>query len=150
MSQGNGMRATLQRRMLLLGMIPRQPRRVSAPALVEYLQARGLSTTLRTIERDLEALSLFLPLGRDERDRPYGRYWLSEASLQDVPAMDPETALTLADPRRAFRSTAATVGPGAAQAAGRPRAGCAGFRRRGLRDEPVARAGAHRVQRPTA
>ena len=75
MSQGNGMRATLQRRMLLLGMIPRQPRRVSAPALVEYLQARGLSTTLRTIERDLEALSGFLPLGRDERDRPYGWYW---------------------------------------------------------------------------
>ncbi|MGM0554648.1 MAG: helix-turn-helix transcriptional regulator [Pseudomonadota bacterium] len=95
MSQGNGMRATLQRRMLLLGMIPRQPRRVSAPDLVERLQARGLSTTLRTIERDLEALSGFLPLGRDERDRPYGWYWLSEAPLQDVPAMDPETALTL-------------------------------------------------------
>ena len=95
MSQGNGMRATLQRRMLLLGMIPRQPRRVSAPDLVGRLQTRGLSTTLRTIERDLEALSGFLPLGRDERDRPYGWYWLSEAPLQDVPAMDPETALTL-------------------------------------------------------
>ncbi|TQE98237.1 MAG: WYL domain-containing protein [Spiribacter salinus] len=95
MSQGNGMRATLQRRMLLLGMIPRQPRRVSAPDLVERIQTRGLSTTLRTIERDLEALSGFLPLGRDERDRPYGWYWLSEAPLQDVPAMDPETALTL-------------------------------------------------------
>ncbi|WP_018866207.1 MULTISPECIES: YafY family protein [unclassified Thioalkalivibrio] len=95
MSQGNGMRATLQRRMLLLGMIPRQPRRVSAPALVDHLQARGLPTTLRTIERDLEALSGFLPLGRDERDRPYGWYWLSEAPLQDVPALDPETALTL-------------------------------------------------------
>ncbi|AKJ95345.1 transcriptional regulator [Thioalkalivibrio versutus] len=95
MPEGQGMRATLQRRMLLLGMIPRQPRRVSAPDLVGRLQTRGLSTTLRTIERDLEALSGFLPLGRDERDRPYGWYWLSEAPLQDVPAMDPETALTL-------------------------------------------------------
>ncbi|WP_026333052.1 YafY family protein [Thioalkalivibrio sp. ALE18] len=95
MTQGNGMRATLQRRMLLLGMVPRQPRRVSAPELVERLQARGLDTTLRTIERDLESLSAFLPLGRDERDRPYGWYWLADAPLQDVPALDPETALTL-------------------------------------------------------
>jgi len=89
------MRATLQRRMLLLGMVPRHPRRVSAPELVGRLQARGLSTTLRTIERDLEALSAFLPLGRDERNRPYGWYWLADAPLQDVPALDPETALTL-------------------------------------------------------
>ncbi|WP_018937174.1 YafY family protein [Thioalkalivibrio sp. ALJ24] len=95
MTQGNGMRATLQRRMLLLGMVPRQPRRVSAPELVERLQARGLDTTLRTIERDLESLSAFLPLGRDERDRPYGWYWLADAPLQDMPALDPETALTL-------------------------------------------------------
>lgn len=95
MNQGNGMRATLQRRMLLLGMVPRHPRRASAPDLVKRLQARGLTTTLRTIERDLEALSAFLPLGRDERDRPYGWYWLSEAPLQDIPALDPETALTL-------------------------------------------------------
>ena len=95
MTQGNGMRATLQRRMLLLGMVPRQPRRVSAPELVERLQARGLDTTLRTIERDLEALSAFLPLGRDERDRPYGWYWMADAPLQDMPALDPETALTL-------------------------------------------------------
>jgi predicted DNA-binding transcriptional regulator YafY len=89
------MRATLQRRLLLLGMVPRHPRRISAPDLVAHFESRGIPTTLRTIERDLEALSGFLPLGRDERDRPYGWYWLQDAPLQDIPALDPETALTL-------------------------------------------------------
>ena len=95
MTEGRGSRVTLQRRMLLLGMIPRYPRQRSAPELVEGLSHRGLDVSLRTIERDLENLSLFLPLARDERARPYGWYWTTDAPLQDVPAMDPETALTL-------------------------------------------------------
>ena len=95
MTEGRGSRVTLQRRMLLLGMIPRYPRQRSAPELLESLAHRGLDATLRTIERDLENLSLFLPLARDERMRPYRWYWTSDAPLQDVPALDPETALTL-------------------------------------------------------
>jgi len=95
MTEGRGSRVTLQRRMLLLGMIPRYPRQRSAPELLERLAHRGLDVSLRTIERDLENLSLFLPLARDERARPYGWYWTTDAPLQDVPAMDPETALTL-------------------------------------------------------
>ena len=95
MADGRGSRVTLQRRMLLLGMIPRYPRQRSAPELLERLGHRGLDATLRTIERDLENLSLFLPLARDERTRPYGWYWTTDAPLQDVPALDPETALTL-------------------------------------------------------
>ena len=95
MTEGRGSRVTLQRRMLLLGMIPRYPRQRSAPELLERLAHRGLDVTLRTIERDLENLSLFLPLARDERTRPYGWYWTTDAPLQDVPALDPETALTL-------------------------------------------------------
>jgi hypothetical protein len=95
MTEGRGSRVALQRRMLLLGMIPRYPRQRSAPELLERLAHRGLDVSLRTIERDLENLSLFLPLARDERTRPYGWYWTTDAPLQDVPAMDPETALTL-------------------------------------------------------
>ena len=95
MTEGRGSRVTLQRRMLLLGMIPRYPRQRSAPELLERLAHRGLDATLRTIERDLENLSLFLPLARDERSRPYGWYLTTDAPLQDVPALDPETALTL-------------------------------------------------------
>ncbi len=95
MTEGRGSRATLQRRMLLLGMIPRHPRKRSAPEMVEWLAHRGMDVSLRTIERDLEGLSLFLPLARDDRERPYGWYWTMDAPLQDVPALDPETALTL-------------------------------------------------------
>ena len=95
MTEGRGSRVTLQRRMLLLGMIPRYPRQRSAPELLERLAHRGLDVSLRTIERDLESLSLFLPLARDDRERPYGWYWTTDAPLQDVPALDPETALTL-------------------------------------------------------
>ncbi len=95
MPEGQGMRATLQRRMLLLGMIPRRPRRLSAPDLKERLAYRGIDVSLRTVERDVENLSSFLPLVCDDRERPYGWYWSDEAPLQDVPAMDPETALTL-------------------------------------------------------
>lgn len=96
MPEGQGMRATLQRRMLLLGMIPRHPRRRSAPDLKEGLAYRGIDVSLRTVERDVENLSSFLPLVCDDRERPYGWFWFDEAPLQDVPALDPETALTLA------------------------------------------------------
>ena len=96
MPEGQAMRATLQRRMLLLGMIPRHPRRRSAPDLKEGLAYRGIDVSLRTVERDVENLSSFLPLGCDDRERPYGWYWSDDAPLQDVPALDPETALTLA------------------------------------------------------
>ena len=95
MANGKGMRATLQRRLLLVGMIPRYPRKVTAPELVQRLPGRGIKTSLRTVERDLEALSGFMPLVCDEDSRPYGWSWMKDAPLQDMPTLDPETALIL-------------------------------------------------------
>ncbi len=85
----------LQRRLLLMRLIPRQPRKKSAPELYEELTERGIETTQRTVERDLESLSALMPLVRDERSRPYGWSWTTDAPLLDLPAIDPETALTL-------------------------------------------------------
>lgn len=94
-TMNSGMRSTLQRRMLLLTLLPRHPRRYSAPELTMSLAGRGIRTSLRTVERDLEALSGFLPIACDDRQRPYGWFWTEEAPLKNMPALDPETALTL-------------------------------------------------------
>jgi predicted DNA-binding transcriptional regulator YafY len=80
------------RQWLLLRNIPRHPRRVDARRLMEVLSAEGVSVSLRTIQRDVLALSRVFPLECDEA-KPQGWSWSRSAGQFDVPGMDPSTAL---------------------------------------------------------
>jgi len=85
---------TTLRQLAMLREVPRAPRRISTAELQARLQSQGFGTTLRTIQRDLDNLSSVFPLVSDERERPYGWSWRADASIVDLPAMPPETALT--------------------------------------------------------
>ncbi len=80
------------RQWLLLRNIPRHPRRVDARGLMRTLAAEGVEVSLRTIQRDVIALSRVFPLESDEA-KPQGWSWSRSASQFDVPGMDPSTAL---------------------------------------------------------
>ena len=85
---------TLIRHWNILQLIPRSPRRISPREILDGLSARGLpSPTLRTIQRDLNLLSVPFQLISDGC-RPAGWSWSKEAPDYDLPAMDPRTALT--------------------------------------------------------
>jgi len=84
----------LYRHWLILRMVPAK-RRISTQDILSRLEhEHGISTTLRTIQRDLIALEATgFPLECDNR-RPAGWSWRSDAPHFDIPNMDPVTALT--------------------------------------------------------
>lgn len=84
---------TLLRQWAMLRRIPRYPHKIDARSLREKLCEVGFDINLRTIQRDLEALSCQFPILCDDRDKPFGWSWERNA-LQDMPGMDPPTALT--------------------------------------------------------
>lgn len=85
---------TLYRQWALLKRIPRAPRKVSSSQLLEALEARGMKTTLRTIQRDLIKLATVFPLDADEH-RPQGWCFRSTVDPVLMPGMDPLAALAL-------------------------------------------------------
>ncbi|MGV0958768.1 MAG: helix-turn-helix transcriptional regulator [Limnohabitans sp.] len=52
-----------------------------------------MATTLRTVQRDLHALSLSFPIVGDQ-SKPTGWSWRADAAVLDIPGMDVHTALT--------------------------------------------------------
>jgi predicted DNA-binding transcriptional regulator YafY len=86
---------TLFRHWCLLRAIPRAPRKDTAAGLTDRLEREGFSVSKRTVERDLVKLSGFFPLTSDEAETGRGWFWPREAPSFDIPAIDPETALTL-------------------------------------------------------
>lgn len=89
------MSEVLQRRMAMLKMLPRPPKKVAALDLQERLAADGFDTSERNVQRDLQALAKFFPIECDNRHKPYGWRWRIDAPAFEIPAMDPKTALTL-------------------------------------------------------
>lgn len=83
---------TLLRQLAMLQLIPRQPRRIDTGTLRERLRARNFEVTLRTIQRDLNAMADVLPLVGDE-SKPQGWSWSSDAQIHQLPGLDPQTAL---------------------------------------------------------
>lgn len=84
---------TLLRQMAMLHSIPRYPHKIHVSTLLSKLQASGFETTARTIQRDLNTLSTTIPLTSDEGN-PQGWSWLEEAVQLDLPALEPQAALT--------------------------------------------------------
>lgn len=86
---------TLIRHWNILQLIPRSPRRITPREILEKLHERGLPpSTLRTIQRDLNLLSVPFQLVNDSC-RPSGWSWAKDAPACDLPGMDPRQALTL-------------------------------------------------------
>jgi hypothetical protein len=84
---------TLYRHWLILRMIPRRGR-IATIDIQSRLQSENcIETTLRTVQRDLNELSLTFPLECDD-NRPAGWNWRKDAPAFDIPNMDPVTALT--------------------------------------------------------
>ena len=76
-------------------LIPRFPSSITTLEIKEKLDNRGYSTSLRTIQRDLNELSGYFPIViYDENKSPYGWSWKKESPGYEFPAMDPVQALT--------------------------------------------------------
>lgn len=87
------MNDTLMRQWMMLRAMPRHPRRIDAPTIHAMLGDWGISVSLRTIQRDLNALAETFPLDFDE-SKPQGWCWREGASQLEVPSMDAHAALT--------------------------------------------------------
>ncbi|MGP7734542.1 helix-turn-helix transcriptional regulator [Oceanimonas smirnovii] len=87
-------RDTLFRYLTMLQLIPRAPQFKATTTLQALLEERGFSVELRSIQRDLEKMSLHFPLQCDKRERPYR--WSFDTNFKSgLPALDTATALTL-------------------------------------------------------
>jgi len=84
---------TLYRQWIMLAHIPRYPRKITVPALKGILLGEGYTVDTRTVQRDLNKLSILFPLSNDAEGRKNYWYWIEEAAIRDLPGMDPVTAL---------------------------------------------------------
>lgn len=78
----------------LLRRIPRT-HSVTAPQLHAELQAAGIERELRTIQRQLEALSQHFEIDRDIRSTTYGYRWKEQAPSLSLPGMTTQQSLVL-------------------------------------------------------
>ncbi|ODB34875.1 WYL domain-containing protein [Pseudomonas mosselii] len=85
---------TLLRLFALLRLIPTEPQRIATPTLLEKLRDRGFSVTLRSIQRDLNRLSIPFSLLCDDSEMPFRWSFTRNAPLQ-LEDMDAPTALAL-------------------------------------------------------
>lgn len=84
--------STLQRQWLMLMLIPRSPKRISARDLALRLANEGFQVSARTIQRDLNQLSSVLQLAGDGQ-KPQGWSYLPNARQFDIPGLEPQAAL---------------------------------------------------------
>jgi len=85
---------TLLRLLALLRLIPTEPQRIASTTLLEKLHDKGFSVTLRSIQRDLNRLSLPFSLQCDESESPFRWSFTRDAPLR-LEDMDAPTALAL-------------------------------------------------------
>ncbi len=84
---------TLYRQWIMLTKIPRYPRKTTVSDLKNILTGEGYLVDTRTIQRDLNKLSISFPLSCETEGRKNYWFWIQEAAIQDLPGMDPVTAL---------------------------------------------------------
>ena len=83
---------------LTLELLKRIPRhgKISAPELKRQLDQAGLVRELRTIQRQLEELSLHFEIDRDDRSKPFGYSWKDQARGLSLPELSDQESLLLA------------------------------------------------------
>ena len=84
---------TLTRQWLILRMVPRRGRIATPEILARLGSEYNIDTTIRTVQRDMQDLSLTFPLVCD-KNRPAGWSWSNDAISFEIPSMDPLAALT--------------------------------------------------------
>lgn len=83
-----------QRLLQTLQLIPTRGK-ISTSVLQERLGNLGHKVSARTVQRDLESLTIPFGLACDNRNKPYGWYWANENKRITVPGMDASQALSL-------------------------------------------------------
>jgi len=78
----------------LLRRIPRN-RKVSAPQLHEQLRELGIDRDLRTIQRQLDTLSEYFGIERDDRNKPYGYRWKEHSKGLTIPMLSSQESMLL-------------------------------------------------------
>lgn len=78
----------------LLRRIPRN-RKVTASDLHKELVGTELERDLRTIQRQLESLSEYFEIERDDRSKPYGYRWKERAEGLSIPSLSEQESLLL-------------------------------------------------------
>jgi len=84
---------TMYRQWVMLAHIPRYPRTITVPELSQILLGEGYTVDVRTIQRDLNKLSISFPLSNDVEGRKNYWFWIEDAAILDLPSMEPVTAL---------------------------------------------------------
>lgn len=85
----------LLRNIVLLGLIPRQPRSKTVAELQRELAARGFNVSTRTLQRDLvDKLAAEFPIFCDDAATPY-RWSFDRQAQFNLPAVDPAAALAM-------------------------------------------------------
>jgi predicted DNA-binding transcriptional regulator YafY len=87
-------RSTLSRQWELLKLLPSRPPGHTVHMLVEHLTDAGYKISKRTVERDLNDLSLLFPLQCNNKGMPYGWYW-TPGCPSELPSVTISEALTL-------------------------------------------------------
>ncbi|MCO7516773.1 WYL domain-containing protein [Pseudomonas guariconensis] len=72
-------RATLSRQWALLRQLPSRSPGITSAELVWRLRDVGFNVSKRTVERDLNELSLIFPLERNDKSIPFGWHWSASA-----------------------------------------------------------------------
>lgn len=87
------MSETTLRQLAMLKLIPRRPPGKTVEQIHERLQARDFDINIRSVQRDLNRLSLLFPLVSDE-GHPARWFWAKNAPEVSLPGQDPYSALT--------------------------------------------------------
>lgn len=84
---------TLYRQWVMLAKIPRYPQKTTVSELKAYLLDEGYMVDKRTVQRDLNKLTISFPLCSETEGRKNYWFWVKDAVIQDLPGMNPVTAL---------------------------------------------------------
>ena len=86
---------TVCRLLDILQLIPRLPRMITAREIFERLPGNDYTVSLRTVQRDLDALSCKFPINCDTHGRTQHWYWAKGAEQITLPHMSASMAATL-------------------------------------------------------
>jgi predicted DNA-binding transcriptional regulator YafY len=86
---------TVCRQLDILQLIPRLPRMITAREIFDRLPDNDYTVSLRTVQRDLDALSCKFPISCDTQGRAQHWYWAKGAEQITLPHMSASMAATL-------------------------------------------------------
>jgi predicted DNA-binding transcriptional regulator YafY len=86
----------MNRKIKMLGMIPREPAYITASIIHERFMDRGVDIDIRTVTRDLKSLVPDFPINyhQDKTTKAYHWYFIKDAIPFDIPALTPISALS--------------------------------------------------------